>query len=67
MTDKEKFEALFKEVGQPNYCYGEVGSDGKFHVMVVDENKDGARYVPLFYFEMNSGDYRGAATRYLDP
>jgi hypothetical protein len=67
MTDKEKFMQLLDEVVQPYYFYSQIGEGGNLSVMVVDKNQDGARLVTLFYFNMDTGKYKGTGIRHIDP
>ncbi len=67
MNDLETVKALLTKANQPFFIYCQIGVHGNFNVMVLDENKDGGRYVPLMFFDLDTKEFVKAGTRWIDP
>ena len=67
MTDYDTMMAILNNAKQPHFEYTQIGQGGNVRVVVLDEKSDGARYVPLLYFDLDTNAFVEAGVRYIDP
>ncbi len=67
MSDLEAVIAMLNKAKQPFFMYSQIGVSGNYKVMVLDENKDGGRQVPLLFFDIDTKNFVKAGTRWIDP
>jgi len=67
MSDFDTITAILSKAGQPWHHYCQIGADGAFKVLVLDGTQDGGRNVGLMWFNLKTGEFIKANTRWLDP
>lgn len=67
MNDLESVKAMLDKAKQPYFSYCQIGEHGDGIYLVLDEDKDGGRYVPMLVFDLVTKNFIKAATRWIDP
>jgi hypothetical protein len=65
MSDFEQMVKILNAAGIPHFEYTQLGAAAHRH-MVLDEQTDGGRHVPLLIFDISTGKLLQATTRWMD-